>query len=789
MIELPAALAPMGTYRQFILWRSLPDGGKRPVNPHTGATHNAHDPAIWLDADAAIALAAPMGLGVGFVFTDNDPFFFLDIDKCLQDDGIWSPLATSLCAQFQGAAVEISQSGRGLHIFGTGQPPAHSCKNQAHGLELYTQDRFVALTGMGATGDASLDCRTPLYSLASQYFPPSAAAESAEWTTEPCEEWAGIADDDELIVRMIASKSAGGVFGGRASVADLWTADSEALEAAYPDPRGWDHSSADAALCQHLAFWTGKDCERIDRLFRRSSLYREKWEDRPDYRQRTILHAVGYCKKVYGEGKRQPVEPGAPLDIQTGVSAQSGGVLKTGYQLLAVSQQLDLFKGCVYIRDLHRVFTPDGALLKSDQFKADYGGYVFVMDAINDKVTKNAWEVFTESQAVRFPKAHAICFRPECEPGALIEEEGRVLLNSYVPVETPRQQGDPTPFLDHLRRVLPVESDQAILLAYMAACVQYPGVKFQWAPLLQGCEGNGKTLFTRCVAFAVGSRYTHMPPANEISEKFNEWLFSKIFIGIEDIYVPDHKKEIIEILKPMITNDRLAMRAMQQSQVMGDNRANFILNSNHKDGVRKTQTDRRFSVFYTAQQTSEDMVKSDMGGDYFPRLYKWLREGGYAIINDYLRSYQIPDVLNPATHLMRAPDTSSTGEALIAGLGGIEQEVLEAIDEGRPGFAGGWVSSMAFDRLLELRKDNKKLPHNKRRELLQTLGYVLHPGLSDGRVNSPIPFDNGKPRLYVKVGHLAAELKQPCEIARQYLKAQGLGGAGVMGGTGVAVAP
>ncbi len=41
-----------------------------------------------------------------------------------------------------------------------------------------------------------------------------------------------------------------------------------------------DHSRADAALCCMLAFWTGGDVERVDRLFRRSGLMRNKW-DRP----------------------------------------------------------------------------------------------------------------------------------------------------------------------------------------------------------------------------------------------------------------------------------------------------------------------------------------------------------------------------------------------------------------------------------------------------------------------------------------------------------------------------
>lgn len=59
-----------------------------------------------------------------------------------------------------------------------------------------------------------------------------------------------------------------------------------------------DDSAADQALCNKLAFWTGRDASRMDRLFRQSGLYRQKWE-RVDYRERTITKAIAGCAEVY----------------------------------------------------------------------------------------------------------------------------------------------------------------------------------------------------------------------------------------------------------------------------------------------------------------------------------------------------------------------------------------------------------------------------------------------------------------------------------------------------------
>lgn len=866
MQSIPEALAPLAEYKQFVLWKLVRRDDKDtkiPINPFTLRAFPKdsgwqQDPSVWTDANNAIYLAelCGAGYGVGFLFTPSDPFYFVDLDGCLKPDGSgWSDVAMAILAELPGAAVEVSQSGRGLHIFGTGATPEHACKNTALGLELYTEGRFAALTGTNAIGSAATDSSAHLPRLVETYFPPKVASTRAEWTSEPVVEWGGLEDDQELIEKASAAQSAAGAFGGRASFAELWAGDEDALSTAYPDTEGlraYDGSSADAALAQHLAFWTGKNCERILLLMWQSGLVRDKWQ-REDYLYRTILNAVSMQKAVYNPTPA-PTEDvigdqfGAPklrassdkqrafaeriraeklaacqgeealilkLCATTGLTAsakfwidnrdaapeelaamatpieaaadplgnlEQGPEIVSGYQYLNANLQLDHFRGCVYIQHSHRVFTPGGILLKSEQFNATYGGYVFQLDETGDKTTRKAWEAFTESQVIRYPKAESMCFRPNLPPGALLREEGRIRVNTYVPLETNFRAGDVARFLVHLEKVLPNQHDREILLAYMAAVVQHKGVKFQWAPLLQGTEGNGKTLFTRCVAFAVGQRYTHLPPANEISEKFNEWLFGMLFIGIEDVYVPDHKKEIIEVLKPMITNDRLAMRAMQQSQVMGDNYANFMLNSNHRDAIRKTRNDRRFAFFYTAQQSKADTVRDGMDGNYFPDLYAWLKgEGtylgqvpGYEAVAAFLETYAIPDELNPATLCHRAPETSSTAEALEAGMGSIEQEILEAVDEGRLGFAGGWISSRALDHLLQEMKMGRAIPPIRRRELLRDLGYDWHPALekTNGRVNNHIVIDGGKPRLYIRADHPQLALTQPADVARAYEAAQ-----------------
>jgi len=704
------------------------------------------------------------------VILNGDGRFCIDIDGALQPDNTWSPLATELCQTFAGCYVEVSNSGKGLHIFGYSPTiPDHSSKNIPLHIEMYSDNRFICL-GSSAQGDMMCDASGPLNTTVARYFPASEQVTSAEWTTSHNEGSCPVEDDARLIEKACSSKGGvGAIFGGKATFKDLWTRNIEVLSDAYPDAdREYDASSADAALAQHLAFWTGNNCERIERLMRMSAMQRPKWDSHKSYMQRTILGAVSRQTTWYSVG--------APIEIVTPAQVIEHGapVVRGGYQFIGGSQLVDHFKGCVYVADNHRILTPNGQMLKSEQFNAMYGGYTFAMDDTNDKTTKKAFEAFTESQCIMFPKVDRSTFRPDLPQGSIIEEDGLRHVNAYVPVAVPSVQGDVSPFLIHLQKVLPDNRDRTILLSYMAACVQYKGIKFKWAPLIQGVEGNGKTLFTTCVMAAVGERYSHMPPASEIGEKFNEWLFNKIFIGVEDIYVPEQKMELIEILKPMITGERLAMRAMQSSQVMHRLCANFIFNSNHKNAVRKTANDRRFAIFYSAQQESVDIFRDGMDGNYFPELYDWLKhKGGYAAVTHYLEHYDIPAQYNPATHCQRAPETSSTHEAVTASLGSVEQEIMEAIDEGRQGFAGGWVSSKALDNLLRAMRADRAVPVGKRRDMMRTLGYDWHPALKDGRVNNVIMIDGGKPRLYIKLGHIHANLESPADVAKYYAAAQG----------------
>lgn len=803
MQALPPALAPMAPWPQFVVWKAVPKAkkpgklDKLPLDWRSGDVADAHNPAIWTTFEQAAAVASTYnvgyGSGVGFVFTAHDPFFFLDIDGCYDPHAYaWTPLALDLIARLPGCAVEISQSRRGLHIIGrTGKPLQHARKNTPLGIELYTEKRFVALTGDSATGDSFVDGTANLMAVIDQFFPPTVTGDWAGWTHQPVEGYNGPPLDDDLLRRAITAgqRSAAAAFGaGEVTFEDLYRGNVDKLARKWSPQNNrdmFDRSSADMALANMLAFWTGKNCERMSTIMLASALNRDKWHTRGNYLADTIMKACAFVTQTYSGGVG--AEPLAPVttteDLQTAAAAAGRQSRDHSREFMSGLAQLDHFAGCYFENATGRVYSlPKNTEFKRTEFDVNYGGHVFLMDPLNSKQTTSAWEAFTQSRVNIPPIVDALCFRPERPSGAVITEGQRRYVNSYVPFTPHVVAGDPSKFLHHMSLLFPDETDRKKILHYMASMIQNPGRKFQWWPVIQGCEGNGKTLIGMVMTHAMGQEYTHIPNSHAMARdglKFNSWLYRKLLIIVEEIMLA-HKRDFLDEFKPVVTNERIPVEGKGKDQVNTDNRANGFLFTNHKNGVPITADQRRYSIFYTPQQSVEDLARYGMGVAYFADLLDWLKgDGAYksggagygcAVVTGYLQAYALEAEFDPARLANRAPKTTSTEEAITESYGNAEQEIIEAIEEGRVGFSGGWVSSKYLDVLLDSLR--LRIPRASRRRMMQALGYDYHPALLEGRVVAAVTPDNCRPKLYVRVGHLAHNSASPVEIGRHYSRAQ-----------------
>jgi putative DNA primase/helicase len=272
-------LGKYATHRRFVARK-----GKEPIDPITGYGAKANDPTTWGTLDQALhAMDAYDCDGIGVELGEG--LCGIDIDHCINEKGEVSEKAEEIVSAID-SYIETSPSGTGMHILFTGSIPEGARRKD--GLEMYAEGRYFTLTGEGSgtvanrTEQAAQVHKKYLAPLPAPQRPISPAAQLS-------------ISDDELLKKIRASKNS-------VIVEALWRGDISA----YNSP-----SEADMALCNILAFWTGRDAGQMDRLYRSSGLMREKW-DRPQsgstYGKITIQKAIDECREVYQPGYRKSAE-------------------------------------------------------------------------------------------------------------------------------------------------------------------------------------------------------------------------------------------------------------------------------------------------------------------------------------------------------------------------------------------------------------------------------------------------------------------------------------------------
>jgi len=367
-------------------------------------------------------------------------------------------------------------------------------------------------------------------------------------------------------------------------------------------------------------------------------------------------------------------------------------------EILDATECAQYFKDCYFIGNVGRIFSLAGRFMDSSKFNGMYGGKHFIITSTG-KITDEAWKAALRSTVYCIPKVDHTRFLPDEPLFALITDSmGRTGLNTYIKPRIDAQAGDVSRFFDHMARILPDEGDRRLIYEYMAHAVKFPGFKIPWAPLIQSAEGIGKTVFTEIMQHALGDMYVYRPKAPELIKSgstFNAWMESKLMIMVDEIKI-DERLELIEILKPMISDARIEIQAKGVDQEMKDNAANWFFFSNYKDAIPIKKNGRRYAIFYSALQSLADILAAGMDDKYFNDLFAWLRTGGgLSAITHWLMNYPIERGGISA----RAPFTSSYDEALKLSRSPMEVIICDAITDQISGFRGGYVSvTMAIAR-------------------------------------------------------------------------------------------
>ena len=274
----------------WVLWRYELDGkGKwtKPPCASGGGRASTTKPSTWATFDAVRERYGRGGFdGVGFVLTNG--IAGVDLDKCITVAGEIEAWAAETLEQFTGTYRERSPSGRGFRIFTHGNPARCGKGGPEKRLEVYAKEspRYLTVTGHAlddvreiVDGQDALDWLHATHMAGGSGHGKGAPADDARQ--------GATLSDDAVIAH--ARKARNG-----AKFMDLWAGGHAGHASA---------SDADASLIGLLTFYT-QDPVQLDRLFRRSGLMRDKWDEprgETTYGAMTIANILAKLGQHFGD--------------------------------------------------------------------------------------------------------------------------------------------------------------------------------------------------------------------------------------------------------------------------------------------------------------------------------------------------------------------------------------------------------------------------------------------------------------------------------------------------------
>ena len=354
--------------------------------------------------------------------------------------------------------------------------------------------------------------------------------------------------------------------------------------------------------------------------------------------------------------------------------------------------------------------------IKREAFNAKYNRMDEVKQAemLASEFALTACDLVTVVDKMYWPSA-AITF----------EHDNKLMLNSYVdsgykPVPiTEKNKHAIELFLAHIKNMLSDEKEQTILLDWLAYVVQNAGKRINWAILLQGAQGTGKSYFAKVLEWLLGSNAKSLDPS-ALGERFTGWAHGSLVNIVEEIRIKgDDKWRIMDRLKPFITNSMIQIEEKGRDHRTVPNFTNYLLLTNYKDALPITNDDRRFCVMYGRIQNESELFDyfggRDEAGEYFENLFRE-SELHAGAIKTFILNHTISEDFKPSG---RAPDTVSRRLMIQASVSPEQSLVEDLINKHECGVVNGRILDVTWFKSL-CEGEGDVLPQSR------TLAHILN---------------------------------------------------------------
>lgn len=311
----------------------------------------------------------------------------------------------------------------------------------------------------------------------------------------------------------------------------------------------------------------------------------------------------------------------------------------------------------------------------------------------------------------------------------VFEVDGRRMLNTYRPSGAARTSIDADGqaaidlFLRHVAFTLEDPREREILLDWMCFVIQNPGQRVNWALLLQGSQGTGKSFFVHVMQLVLGGLVRNLDPA-AIAGRFTGWAHGALMVAVEEIRISGtNRYEVLDRLKPFLTNPTIQIEEKNRDHRTVPNFTSYFMLTNHKDAIPLTSGDRRYCVLFSRVQ-SEEQLFAELGGpvgvaDYFSALFSTMEEKTGAIA-EWFYTRKISKNFDAKG---RAPATAARAVMTAVAISPDKSSVEDALSRHECGVIGGdlvdvtWLSDLCL-------ADGTALPNTRALSaILLELGY------------------------------------------------------------------
>lgn len=205
----------------------------------------------------------------------------------------------------------------------------------------------------------------------------------------------------------------------------------------------------------------------------------------------------------------------------------------------------------------------------------------------------------------------------ESQNMAYSADNGKVFLNTFRPdtlIDMPdevskRDKKNIAIMKDFFAVQFPDAREREYVMEYIAWCIKHPGRRINYALIIHGCPGSGKTILSEMFRCILGDANVGAVSNSDLQSSFTRWAEGDIVKFVEEVSVIGHGYDVLNNIKDKITNPIISVRRMREDSLKVQNTASYIMVTNDPAALPIDSNDRRYLIVASQfQDKQRDLV-------------------------------------------------------------------------------------------------------------------------------------------------------------------------------------